>query len=466
MNLNECTFIIFGASGNLASSKLFPALYALVKEKKIGNFAVIGAAWADVTIDEIFKSATAHIPNVDMAVLQQLKSRSSYVRVDFTHTVDFDRLYAHVQGVETRYNLAGNRIVYCATASEYFSSITEYCAKSGLVQKTSPSANPWHRIVYEKPFGRDLASAHAINICIASHFQEHQIYRVDHYLTKEVVGNIALIRFTNCVFEPLWNNRYIDNVQIVVSEQVGTGGRGGYYDKYGALKDMVQNHMLELVALIGMETPEQLSGEYIRNERVRVIKNIEVVDALLGQYEGYTAEQDVAAHSHTETFAQVYLRVNNRRWNGVPFYLKTGKHLKKKETVIHIKFKQVDCLLSKNCPSDSNYLTIRIGPKATFSLSLNAKKPGESEEVIPVSMDFCHSCTFGAITPEAYEVVLQEVLKGEQSISVRFDEIEAAWMVVDQIADMHLPVYTYKQNSDGPQEATVFDKKHGIRWRS
>jgi glucose-6-phosphate 1-dehydrogenase len=320
--------------------------------------------------------------------------------------------------------------------------------------------------VYEKPFGDDLKSAHAINEVIATHFNENQVYRIDHYLTKEVVGNIGLLRFTNCVLEPLWNNQYIENVQIILSETIGTQGRGAYYDNYGALKDMVQNHMLELVALIGMEPPAQLSGEYIRTERARVLEKIAVVDVLLGQYEGYKNEQYVAPDSDTETFAQLCVNINNARWTGVPFFLKTGKSLDKKETVIHIKFKQVACLLVKDCPTDSNYLTIQVSPEATFSLSLNAKKPGYANEVTPIKMEFRHSSVFGAVTPDSYDIIFEEIIKGEHSISVRFDEIESAWKVIDAIEQMNLPVYPYKKGTQGPKECLEFDKKHAMRWRS
>lgn len=464
--MNDSIIILLGASGNLARTKLYPALYRLVKNGKLRNYAIVGAAWDNVTSDHILEQARHHMTEFDPHIFEQFKQRNRYVRVDFSQQKDFDHLQAMVQKTESLYDLTGNRIVYCAVASTFFSHITQYCAASGILERKDVMARPWHRIVYEKPFGTDLASAHTINKIIAAHFDECQVYRIDHYLTKEVVGNIGLLRFTNCVFEPLWNNRYIDNVQIILSEQVGAEGRGAYYDAYGALKDMVQNHMLELVALIGMEAPEKLSGEYIRTERARVIEKVHVVDGVLGQYEGYQQEQDVAPNSQTETFAQLLVKINNVRWAGVPFFLKTGKQLDKKETVIHIKFKQVDCLLLKNCPSDSNYLTIQISPEANFSLSLNAKKPGYAHQVTPITMDFCHSCVFGTVTPESYEVIFEEIIKGEHSISVRFDEIESAWKVIDAIESMNLPVYPYRKGTQGPKECLQFEKKHGMRWRS
>jgi glucose-6-phosphate 1-dehydrogenase len=292
------------------------------------------------------------------------------------------------------------------------------------------------------------------------------VYRIDHYLTKELVSNIALLRFTNSVFEPLWNNRHIDQVQIILSEKLGIENRGAYYDAHGALSDVVQNHMLELVALIGMEAPAFLTGEQIRDERAKVLEKVECTDAVLGQYEGYCNQPMVRADSSTETFAELCLKINNDRWAGVPFYLKTGKCLDKKETVIHIRFKPVDCLLTQQCPSEPNYLTIQIAPEAIISLSLNTKKLGTADEVVPMKMELCHSCIFGVITPEAYEVIFEEVVRGEQSIAVRFDEIEAAWKIIDAVKARQLPVHLYPQKSAGPHEALAFEETYSIRWRS
>lgn len=464
--MNDCTVILFGASGDLAKRKLIPALYKLLAHNKLANVVIIGAAFDDTTAAAILEQTKPFIAHIDQTIFDRLRDCFFYQRLNFLNSDDFIALHKQVIALEKSHGLSGNRIIYCAAASNFFVPITQAVAASGLARKAAPGQKTWNRLVFEKPFGHDAQSAHEINACIARYFDELQIYRIDHYLTKEVVGNIALVRFTNCIFEPLWNNRYIDNVQIILSETVGVQERGGYYDHYGALKDMVQNHMLELMALIGMESPERLTGEYIRQERIKVLEKIKVIDASLGQYEGYRTEKDVSPNSTTETFAELFCMIDNHRWAGVPFYLKTGKHLDKKETVIHIKFKQVDCLLARNCPSDSNYLTIEVTPEAKFSLSLNVKKPGLSNEVTPVNMEFCHSCLFGPITPEAYEVIFEEIMRGEQSISVRSDEIEYAWKVIDAVKAMHLPVNTYKQGSRGPQEAEQFARKHGMRWRS
>lgn len=465
--MNDVTILLFGASGDLARRKMFPALYHMLASQKIRNFAIVGAAIDDTTADALIEGARAFIANVHDDLLNQMRERTFYHRLNFRDQKDFASLSAQLKKIESQFNLSGNRMIYLAAPANFFCDITNNLAASKIATRKNEHERPWNRIVYEKPFGNDLASAHEINECIKKSFDESQIYRIDHYLTKELVSNIALVRFTNCVFEPLWNNRYIDQVQITISEKIGIENRGAYYDTYGALSDVMQNHMLELVALIGMESPQQLTGNYIRSKRVEVLKEIEVVDGILGQFEGYHSEQHVAPDSSTETFAALMLRVNNPRWAGVPFYVKTGKSLAKKETVIDIKFKSVDCLFTHNCPVPSNWLRLEVAPEASFALNLNVKKPGYGDQVVPVAMEFCHSCLFGEQTPEAYEVILEEVMKGEQSISVRFDEIEYAWKIIDRVRAMNLPVYSYPSGSTGPKElVTLFEDKHGMRWKA
>jgi glucose-6-phosphate 1-dehydrogenase len=465
--MNNVTIIIFGATGDLTRRKLIPALYRLIKQGKLKKFIVVGLALGDSTSQDIIASSRGFIQDADEQALNELQSNFFYQRADFANEADFVHIKKRIADLEKEHGLSGNRIFYLAVAASLYCAITQHLATSGLAQKKSENQKPWHRIVYEKPFGHDGASSNQINECIKNYFDESQIYRIDHFLTKEFVSNIALVRFTNCVFEPLWNNRYIDQVQIVVNEKIGIEKRGRYYDHYGALADVLQNHVLELLALIAMESPVQLSGNYIRDKRVEVLEHVQVVDGILGQFDGYQQEQDVKPNSKTETFAAIVLRVDNPRWSGVPFYVKTGKCMPKKETAIYIKFKTVDCLLTRSCPVPSNWLKIEVSPEAIFSLTLNAKKPGFNEEVIPIDMEFCHSCIFGPITPEAYEVILQEVERGEKSVSVRFDEIECAWRIVDKIKAMQLPLYIYERNTSGPKElVTEFEDKHGMRWKA
>jgi len=465
MNDSAC-IIIFGITGDLAKRKLIPALYNLLVKKRIADIAIVGAAYDAVEPASILQAAQEHIKGpIDQEIWQQLHDFLYYQQLNFKHADEYAQFASLINTVEKKHKLSGNRLVYLAAAANFFCDITEYIGASGIAKRAQKN-KPWQRIVYEKPFGWDLQSAHDINMCIKKWFEEHQIYRVDHYLTKELVSNISLLRFTNCVFEPLWNNRYLDHVQIILSESSGIGNRGAYYDHFGALRDVVQNHMLELLALIAMEAPEKLSGECVQIERAKVLAKTKVIDGILGQYDGYTKEPHVRPDSGTETFAMLYLTVNNPRWAGVPFYLKTGKCLDKYEVIIHLKFKQVDCLLTKNCPSNANWLTIRVAPDASFILTLNAKKPGRTDELMTVPMEFCHSCLYGAITPDAYEVLVEEVVAGEQATSVRFDEIESAWKVIDAIYKKELPLYSYACGSSGPKEVEQFCKKHGMRWRS
>ena len=469
MNENETIFIIFGASGDLARRKLIPALHAVIAADKLKKYFIIGAALDDTTAADLIRQSRiymSHVPGEKRA-LDELNKHVYYEQFDFTKINDYTSLGQKITKLKEQYNFSQpNLLIYLAAPAHFYSDITRYIAESGIAKRVAKGITPWTRIVYEKPFGSDFRSADEINDCIAAHFDESQIYRIDHYLTKELVGNIAFVRFTNAVFEPLWNNRYIDNVQIILSEADSIGGRGLYYDHFGAIKDVMQNHMLELMALVAMETPKRLTGEDIREQRVKVLEKVEVVDSFVGQYEGYTKEENVASDSKTETYACAYLRINNPRWAGVPFYLKTGKCLSKKRTIIHIQFKQVDCLLVE-CPIESNVLNIEVSPQAGFSLRLNAKSPGEPNQIIPVDMEFCHSCIFGFRDAQAYETIFEEILRGEEAISVRFDEIEYAWLIIDEIKKQQREreLYIYSCGSNGPKEQKkIFDNKHGIRW--
>jgi len=464
--MKNVTIILFGATGDLSKRKIIPALYRFLVKKKLEKVIIVGAAFDDVTSDQMVDAARPFVQDSDEELWNNLRAISYYKRIDFNKPTDFESLHVFVQECEQKHAIRGSRLFYVATGSNFFCPITHSSAQVGLLQRKEKNDQNWHRIVYEKPFGHDVQSAHEINECIKKNIDESQVYRIDHYLTKEVVSNIAMIRFTNCVLEPLWSNRYIDQVQIILSETVALEGRGIYYDAYGALRDVVQNHMLELLALICMESPQKLTGDYIRAERVKVLEKVKFIDGILGQYDGYTNEPHVKKDSHTDTYATLKLAVDTPRWVGVPFYLKTGKCLDKKETIIHIKFKQVDCLLMRGCPTDSNWLTIEIAPEATFVLTLNMKKPGTADQMMPVGMEFCHSCIYGLQTPEAYEVLLEEVMRGEQSISVRFDEIEHAWKLIDLIEQQKLPLFTYEKKSKGPQEEQQFTQKHGMRWRT
>lgn len=489
----DISIIILGATGDLAKRKLIPAVFAFFKNNKnIKNFSLICAAIEQVEVTEILEASKGFVSNFDAQIWDDFCKCVYYKKVDFVKLSDFKKLAQFSDEVEAGYNNA-NRLVYAASMPDHFCAITKNSAKSGLVKNSKDiefdqvgrneseqenteglKSSFWHRIVYEKPFGHDLNSAKKINRCIAKYFCEDQIYRVDHYLTKEIVSNIATLRFANCVFEPLWNNKFIEQVDVILDEKLGLEGRGRYYDKYGAIRDVVQNHILEIISLIAMDSPVKLTGDFIRDQRLKVLKKINFVDGYIGQYEGYTKEPFVKEDSKTETFAQLDFEIKNKKWAGVKFYTRTGKCLDKKLTEIIIKFRQCNCILLRSCPMMPNYLTINIYPKGTFSLSLNVKNPvqvgqvikennfqelqkgnqgnqgnrfGDSE-IVPVNMEFCHFCEFGKFIAESYEVILDEVIAGNTAVSVRFDEIEALWKITDKIYERDLKLVKYVKGSE------------------
>jgi glucose-6-phosphate 1-dehydrogenase len=460
---NSFTFIIMGVTGDLAKLKLIPAIYNLLKLNTVSHVALIGVARSPVTIQSVLEEAKVNIKNLDEAVWARLTQSAYYQQLNFDNLADFENLRNKIKEVEAKERLSGNRLFYLATLPEHFENATRNLSAVGLVNSKD---DKWERVLYEKPFGDSLHTARQINREIDKVFLEENVYRVDHYLGKELVGNIALLRFTNRILEPLWNRQHIDSVQIICDEDFGIKNRGNYFDKYGAVKDMLQNHILQMLSLLTMESPKFISGEYLRNEKVKVLRRIRVQDILLGQYEGYDQEKGVAPGSQTETFFTARLAVMNRRWWGVPFFVRAGKNLKKKETVIHIRFKAVDCLLAKSCPSDNNYLTIRIEPNEGFSFELNSKSLRKGFEVETVDMEYCHSCEHGVNTPEAYEVLLEQAVMGEQALFVRNDEVELAWRIVDQINRKNMPVYKYPIHSAGPAELSDWNKKNNIVWKS
>lgn len=458
-----------GATGDLSKRKLIPAFYKLIKNKKIDRFALVGASISKTDIKTILNSAKKFIKDIDEKVWRKLEKSSYFFELDFYDSDKYLEFNHFIKDVEKKHKLKGNRIFYLATLPEHFNIITKNLYDFNIVKKYQHEDECqdcnyiWSRIVYEKPFGHDLKSAIKINKCIKKLFNEKQIYRIDHYLGKELVDNISIVRFTNRIFEPLWNNKNIDSVQIILSEKIGIENRGKFYEKYGAIKDVVQNHMLQILSLIAMEQPKKLQAKYIRSQKAYVLKKLKFKNAVLGQYKGYTKEKNVNKDSKTETFAALKLQIDNKRWSGVPFYLKTGKYLDKKEVAVHIKFKMVKCLLPQGCPTDSNYLTIKIYPNDGFYLELNSKEP-RTNNIIPVKMKFCHSCLFGPNTSEAYENLLFDVIKGDQSAFVRSDEIEYCWKLVDKIDKSKFKIYKYEKGSRGPKEIKFLDDKE-IRWR-
>ncbi|MFC1769350.1 glucose-6-phosphate dehydrogenase [Nanoarchaeota archaeon] len=435
----DCTFIIFGATGDLASKKIFPAIYYLKKKGQIRNFSIVAIGRRDLDIKSVLEKSKKYIKNIDTKIFSQIVSKSHYFQLDFDDKVKYNELGKLIEKVENK-NKSTNRLFYLATLPNFFEKISENLAKCGLVKNKG-----WSRIVFEKPFGENLQSARRINKTLKKIFKEDQIYRIDHYLGKELVQNILFLRFTNSMFESILNKEYVDHVQIILSEKIGIKGREGYYDQYGALKDVVQNHMFQILSLISMEAPKKMVDEKIRDEKVKVLKKARIEDVVLGQYKGYLNEKDVRKNSRTETFAALEMSIVNSRWRGVPFYLFTGKAMKKSIATVHIQFKKPKCLMGV-CNYLPNYLSIQLAPEEGFYMQLNAKAPGVST-IVPVKMEYCHNCTFGPNTPRAYENLLVNILEGDKTVFVRTDEIEEAWDLIDKIKKNKLKVFSYKKGS-------------------
>lgn len=465
--LDSCVFVILGATGDLTKRKLIPAIYKLVASGKMCDFALVGVANSTTTMHDILEQARKFIPKIDNQVWAKLQKRLYYYQMNFHDKKAYQGLRDLIESVEGCHKLGCNRLFYLATMPQHFAVITKNLSFYGIAEKHQEGRltkrGAWARVVYEKPFGYDLKSARTINRAIRKVFDEKQVFRIDHYLGKELVANIALARFTNRILEPLWSHEHIDSVQIVLSETLGIENRGAFYDACGALNDVVQNHLLQILALIAMEPPEKLTAEFLRDCKVQVLSKVKASAAILGQYDGYLKEKDVNPHSTTETFAAVKLLINNRRWKEVPFYLKTGKHLKRDEASVHIKFKMVKCLLDF-CPMDSNYLTIKIQPDEGFFLELNVKSPGTFNRVVPVTMNFSHSAHWGPNTPAAYEVLLADVIRGDHFAFVREDEIDWSWKIIKAIKGLKTKLYGYAKNSDGPKEIVSLDSR--LQWRS
>jgi glucose-6-phosphate 1-dehydrogenase len=457
-NLEPFSIIIFGASGDLTARKLIPALYHLYKDKQMPDaFRIIGFARREKTDESWRQELRAALDQfsrtkpVDEKIWAEFSKSIFYCTGDMTESAAYTRLEQQLSSFGQP-QLRQNLLFYLATQPSQFGIVAEQLHQAKLLQKKNGEAGSG-RIIVEKPFGHDLASAQSLNHELTRFANEPQVFRIDHYLGKETVQNILMFRFSNSIFEQLWNRNSIDHVQITVSEKLGVGDRGGYYEEAGAIRDMVQNHMLQVLSLIAMEPPVSLEAEAVRDEKVKLLKSIRTLtpadvakQVVRGQYfagsvdgqprPGYRQETKVNPNSNVETFVAMKLLIDNWRWSGVPFYLRTGKNLPMSASEVRIQFRPTpNVLFAAQCGShlDANALTLRLQPNEGITLHFNGKVPGMTIGVRPVRMHFSYDAEFGAYTPEAYERLLLEAITGDATLFIRRDEVETAWQIVDSI---------------------------------
>lgn len=490
---DPCSIVIFGASGDLTARKLIPAFYHLYMDKLMPPaFRVIGFARREKS-DESWRQELrtaldqfSRTKPVNEKVWQEFSANLFYCTGDLTDPAAYAKLDQKLGSFKDT-KLRQNLLFYLATQPSQFGGIVEQLHNAKLLHRESSKG--WQRLVIEKPFGHDLASAKTLNAELTRFAHEQQVYRIDHYLGKETVQNILMFRFSNSIFERLWNRESVDHVQITVSEKLGVGDRGGYYEEAGALRDMVQNHMLQVMALVSMEPPVSLEAEAIRDEKVKLLKSIRPLtpedvakQIVRGQYfagalngqarPGYRQETKVKPDSNVETYMALELFIDNWRWSGVPFYLRTGKNLPMSASEVRIQFRPTpNVLFAAACGNnlDPNALTLRLQPNEGISLRFNGKVPGMSLGVRPVRMHFSYDSEFGAYTPEAYERLLLEAIAGDATLFIRRDEVETAWQIVDSIrSGWHNQPLTnrefYAAGTWGPIAADELLAQSGHKW--
>lgn len=492
--LEPASLIIFGASGDLTARKLIPALYQLFIEKQLPSpFRIIGFARSQKTDaiwrDEMFKALQKHSRTqpIDPKEWNTFASMLFYIQGDYGDPKSYKHLGERL-GENPLEAVRRNLLFYLAIPPSQFAEVVEHLHRAQLLAK-GDSPPFWQRVVVEKPFGHDLPSAQKLNTELTRFVNERQIFRIDHYLGKETVQNILAFRFSNAIFEQLWHRQAVDHVQITVSEQLGVGARGGYYEEAGALRDMVQNHLLQILALVAMEPPVTLEAESIRDEKVKLLKAIRPIinvdeTVIRGQYNpgtvndqarpAYRQEPNVQKDSNVETFVALRLLLDNWRWAGVPFYLRTGKNLPLSASEIRLQFRPPPhVLFAAQCGPklDANALTLRLQPNEGITLRFNGKIPGTTLQLRPVRMHFSYNTEFGAYTPEAYERLLLEALAGDATLFIRRDEVETAWSIVDPIrqawANKALSNEEfYPAGTWGPAAAEKLLAARGHSWRN
>jgi len=485
------TVVIFGASGDLAKRKVIPALYDLALHNSLGDrYAIIGYARTPMT-DESFRQAIgeaaktiSEVGPIDPDKWNAFAANLHYVAGEYGDATGYQALEKKMKELDSDKNLCGNRLFYLSTPPEVYKDIIGQLGQVGLSKACGK--NSWTRVIIEKPFGRDLQSAQELNKFVLNVFEEKQVYRIDHYLGKDTVQNLLVLRFSNGIFEPLWNRNYVDHVQITAAETLGVERRGGFYESTGALRDMIQSHVLQLTSLVSVEPPANFDATSVRNEKLKVLQsirpfNLEMVaqDVVRGQYAagkvgekdvpGYRQEHGVDPNSRTETFVAMKLLIDNWRWAGVPFYLRTGKRLAKRSTEIMIQFKSAPHIVFREREVKANRLVLNIQPDEGISVSFGAKKPGTDMNIGNVTMNFSYQESFGNGSRSAYATLLTDCLRGDATLFDRGDSVEAAWALVDPILDVWSAAKTqgiplYPAGTWGPKESEVLLERDGRQW--
>ncbi len=477
--------VVFGGTGDLAHRKLAPAIYNLhLSGKLAADFSLVGVGRKEKSSFQYREELAASVSKYSAATWDEdkwaaLASKVHYYAGDMRYPDSYPSFKTAVEAYNQNSGANGNYLYYMALAPQLFATI----AANLHAYSMTCSESGWCRVVIEKPFGYDLSTARELNKALSSAFSEENIYRIDHYLGKEMLQNILVIRFANSVYEPLWNERFIDNVQIAAAESEGIGGRGRYYDRAGAMRDMVQSHLLQMLALTAMEPPQEKGAGAIRSEKLKLLDAVHLwpeevgkSSLVFGQYNGYSKEKDVPPHSRTETFAALKLAIDNPRWRGVPFYLRTGKNLEDKSAKIVVQFKSPpafhygDPLSGFNQDNSSllNVLTLKVQPQEGVAFQFNIKKPAATEEIVPVEMDFCQPCAFMINTPEAYERLLEDAFKGDAARFSSWNEVESSWVLTDAIYSEHRQsannLEIYERGSQGPLNAKELLARDGRSW--